>query len=70
MGALCWGAGLVTLGHLAHSIPWVKAVAYTVAGIAILGSLVAAAWGWLGARRAAGRRAEGQPRPSSSSPNA
>ena len=65
-GALCWGAGLVTLGHLAHSIPWVKVLAYVVAGTAIVGSFVAAVVGWFRARRA--RTRTDQPRPSSSRP--
>jgi len=69
VGALFWGAGLVTIGHLAYSVPWVKTAAYVVAAVAILGSLVAAAWGWVGPRRVAHRRA-GQPSPSSSSPKA
>ncbi len=75
-GALCWGAGLVYLGHLAYSIPWVKALGYTVAAIAIVGSLVAATLAWLTDRRARARRREdeetegdAQPRPSSASPN-
>jgi membrane-associated protein len=70
VGALFWGAGLVTLGHLAYSVPWVKVVAYTVAGIAILGSFVVAIWGWVRGRRARRRREQDQPRPSSSSPKA
>ena len=60
------GAGLVSLGHLAHSIPWVKVLAYAVAGTAIVGSFVVAGVGWFRARRA--RTRQGQPRPSSSSP--
>lgn len=77
VGALCWGAGLVSLGHLAYSIPWVKALGYTVAAIAIVGSFVTATLAWVKDRRARTRRradeqAEGdaQPRPSSSSPKA
>lgn len=66
-GALCWGAGLVWLGHLAYSIPWVKALGYAVAATAILGSLVVAVVAWVRARRAA-RAPAGQPSPSSSSP--
>ena len=39
-GALIWGSGLVALGHLAHGNPTIKWVAYAVAGVAILGSLL------------------------------
>lgn len=61
-GALCWGAGLVTLGHLAHSVPWLRTAAYAVAAVAVVGSFVAAGVALVRSRR---RR---QPRPSSSSP--
>jgi membrane-associated protein len=66
-GALCWGAGLVWLGHLAYSIPWVKTLGYAVAVTAIVGSLVVALVAWVRARRTR-TAAPGQPRPSSSSP--
>jgi membrane-associated protein len=39
-GALLWGAGLVLLGHVAYSVPWVKNLAYVIAGIAVLASFV------------------------------
>jgi membrane-associated protein len=41
VGALVWGAGLVTLGHLAYSVPWVRHGAYAVAAVAVVGSFVA-----------------------------
>jgi membrane-associated protein len=39
-GALCWGAGLIVLGHVAHSVEWVRYLAYAVAGVAVLLSFV------------------------------
>lgn len=39
-GALVWGAGLTTLGNVASSVEWVKHLAYVVAGVAVLASLV------------------------------
>lgn len=39
-GALIWGAGLVTLGRLASQHPAVKWMAYAIAGVAILLSIV------------------------------
>jgi membrane-associated protein len=39
-GALIWGSGLVLLGWLAHTNPMVKWIAYGVAGVAIVASLV------------------------------
>jgi membrane-associated protein len=39
-GALIWGSGLVLLGHLAHGNPTIKWVAYGVAALAILTSVV------------------------------
>lgn len=39
-GALIWGAGLVALGRLASGHPAVKWLAYVVAGVAILLSIV------------------------------
>ena len=66
-GALCWGAGLVWLGHLATRSRGSKALGYAVAATAILGSLVVAVVAWVRARRAA-RTPGDQPRPSSSSP--
>ena len=40
VGALCWGAGLIVLGHVAHGVPWVRHLAYAVAAVAVLSSLV------------------------------
>lgn len=40
VGALCWGAGLITLGHVAYALEWVRYLAYTVAAVAVLSSLV------------------------------
>lgn len=53
-GAACWGSGLVALGYVAHSVPWVKWAAYAVAATAILVSIVAPLVGWLRARRTRG----------------
>jgi len=39
VGALLWGTGLVVLGHVAHSVPWVRHAAYAVAGVSIVLSL-------------------------------
>lgn len=63
VGAAVWGSGLVALGYVAHSVPWVKWAAYTAAGTAITVSLAAALVGLLRSRRQrtdrAGRSAEG-----------
>lgn len=44
-GALLWAAGLVVIGHLAYSVPWVRYTAYGVAAFSVVvfvvGSLVA-----------------------------
>ena len=40
VGALLWGSGLVVLGYVAHSVPWVRYAAYAVAGVSVLASLV------------------------------
>lgn len=50
-GALIWGSGLVLLGRLAHGNPTVKWLAYAVAGVAILLSLVLPLVGWVRTRR-------------------
>jgi membrane-associated protein len=52
VGAACWGSGLVALGYVGHSVPWVKWAAYVVAGTAILISIVAPLVGWLRHRAA------------------
>jgi membrane-associated protein len=41
VGALSWGALLVLAGYAADSLPWIRTVAYVVAGTAILFSVVA-----------------------------
>lgn len=51
VGAGVWGSGLIALGYVAHSVPWVKYAAYAVAGTAILFSIVAPLVGWLRSRR-------------------
>lgn len=40
VGALCWGAGLITLGHVAYAVEWVRYLAYAVAAVAVLSSIV------------------------------
>ncbi len=40
VGAVLWGSGLIGLGHLAHSVPWVRYAAYTVAGVSIAASVL------------------------------
>lgn len=40
VGALCWGAGLITLGHVAYAVEWVRYLAYTVAAVAVLSSVI------------------------------
>jgi membrane-associated protein len=64
VGAGCWGSGLVLLGYVGHSVPWVKWAAYSVAATAILISIVAPIVGWARSRtrsepatRGNGRRA-------------
>jgi membrane-associated protein len=52
VGAAVWGSGLVALGFVGHSVPWVKWAAYAVAATAILFSIVAPLVGWARARRA------------------
>ncbi len=41
VGALGWGAGLVVLGYVAYTVPWVRYAAYAVAAVSVLVSLVA-----------------------------
>ena len=53
VGAACWGSGLVVLGYVGHSVPWVKWAAYAVAVTAILVSVLAPLAGWLHRRRTA-----------------
>lgn len=40
VGALCWGAGLIVLGHVAHGVPVIRHLAYAVAAVAVLSSVV------------------------------
>lgn len=46
VGALLWGVGLTVIGYYAASVPGVKAVAYLVAGVVILISVVASFRTW------------------------
>ena len=46
VGAAVWGSGLVVLGHVGYSVPWVKWTAYAVAGTAIVLSIVAPITAW------------------------
>lgn len=41
VGALSWGALLVLAGYAADSLPWVRTVAYAIAGTAIVISMIA-----------------------------
>lgn len=41
VGALLWGAGLILLGYVAHSVSWVRYAAYAVAGASIVATVVA-----------------------------
>ena len=41
LGALLWGSGLITLGYLAHSVPWLRYAAFAVAGLSVAASIVA-----------------------------
>jgi membrane-associated protein len=43
VGAVCWGAGLLTLGHLAASTPVLKHSAVAVAALVVVASVVAGA---------------------------
>ena len=54
-GAAVWGSGLVVLGYFAHAVPWLRTLAYAVAGVAIAGSVLVPLGGWL-VRRYAVRR--------------
>jgi membrane-associated protein len=47
VGALCWGAMLVLAGYAADSQPWVRTIAYSIAGVAILFSVLAPLVSWL-----------------------
>jgi len=41
VGAGIWGSGLVVLGYLGHSVPWIRSAALAIAGAAVLLSLIA-----------------------------
>jgi membrane-associated protein len=51
-GALLWATGLVLIGHVAYSVPWVRYAAYAIAAL----SVVAFTIGPLVARRRSTRR--------------
>lgn len=57
-GALVWGSGLVVLGYLAHSVPWLRTAVLAVAGTAVALSVVVPVAASLRARaaRRTGRR--------------
>lgn len=40
VGALGWGAGLVVIGYVAYSVPWVRYAAYAVAGLSVAATLL------------------------------
>jgi membrane-associated protein len=50
-GAVVWGSGLVLLGYVADTVPWVRHLAYAVAGVAIAGALIGPAVDRLRRRR-------------------
>jgi len=54
-GALVWGSGLIVLGHVAASVPWVRDAALVIAGTAVALSVVGPVVAAVRARRA-GRR--------------
>ncbi|WP_337061221.1 DedA family protein [Kineococcus sp. G2] len=56
VGALTWGALLVLAGYAADSLPWIRTLAYAIAGTAIVFSVVAPVAGALRRRRAARSR--------------
>jgi membrane-associated protein len=56
VGAAIWGSGLIVLGYYAAGIPWLRTLAYVVAGTAVAASILVPLAGWLLRRsRAAGR---------------
>ena len=69
-GALVWGAGLVTLGHLAHSVAWLKVRGLRGGGRRGRRVVRVAGVGWVPATGVARvrRRPRRQPRPSSARP--
>jgi membrane-associated protein len=70
VGALLWATGLVLLGHVAYSVPWVRYAAYAVAAVSIAASLAGTALAHRRGARADGRGGRGQRRPSSARPKA
>jgi len=59
VGALTWGALLVLAGYAADSLPWVRSLAYAIAGVAVLSSIVAPIVGWVRRRRSRASRQAG-----------
>ena len=55
VGALTWGCLLVLAGYAADSLPWVRTLAYSIAGAAVLFSVVAPLAAWVRRRRRAAR---------------
>lgn len=60
-GALVWGSGLVVLGYLAHSVPWLRTAALVVAGTAVALSFVMPVAASLRARAARRRQRRASP---------
>lgn len=61
VGALAWGGGLTLMGWLAYQLPAVRYVAYAIAAVAILASVVVPVVARVRSRRAKGRRPQGAP---------
>ena len=51
VGALSWGIGLVFVGYYAASLPYVKGLAYVIAGVMITLSIIFGVRTWLEDRR-------------------
>lgn len=51
VGALAWGVGLSLIGYYAASIPGVKSVAYVIAALVILASVIAGIRTWRASHR-------------------
>jgi membrane-associated protein len=54
-GAAVWGAGLVVLGYLSADVPWLSRLAFTIAAVAVAGSVLVPLGGWA-LRRVRSRR--------------
>lgn len=39
-GALLWASGLILLGYVAHTVPWVRHTAYAVAAVSVVASIL------------------------------